>query len=106
MVNEMTKYYLIKTNASKDVVAVCDGKMYVCPEKSGVDVNSGIDIYAENVGNVVEALQKAYGSMIEGGTLYNMDDIERDFPNSVISANVENFFKNDVEEKYLICELV
>lgn len=53
----------------------------------------------------MEALQKAYGAMIEGGTLYNMDDIERDFPDSVISANLESFFENDVEEKYLICTL-
>ena len=53
----------------------------------------------------MEDLQKAYGAMIEGGTLYNMDDIELDFPDGVISVNVENFFENDVEEKYLICTL-
>lgn len=105
MVSEMTEYYLIKTNASKDVVAVCDGKMYVCPEKSGVDVNSGIDIYDEDVKDVVVALRYAYGVMIADGTLYNMDDIERDFPDSVVSVNAENFFENDVEEKYLICAL-
>lgn len=105
MVNEMTKYYLIKTNVSRDVVAVCNDKMYVCPEKSGVDVNSGIDIYADNVENVVEALTKAYDVMIADGTLYNMDDIDRDFPDSVISDNVESFFENDVEEECLICAL-
>lgn len=59
MVNEMTKYYLIKTNASKDVVAVCDGKMYVCPEKSGVDVNSGIRYLCRECGKCCGSFAKS-----------------------------------------------
>ena len=82
---EVTRYYLVRTNASNDIVAVRGDKMYDCPITSGIDEMSGICVSAmttEETEKVAEQLQAKYSELAESNQLYNMDDIIEDYADS------------------------
>ena len=89
---EVTRYYLVRTNASNDIVAVRGDKMYDCPITS-----SGID-------KVAEQLRAKYSELAENNQLYNMDDIIEDYADSDrLVDGAEEFL--DENENWLLCEV-
>lgn len=109
---EVTRYYLVRTNASNDIVAVRGDKICDCPiTSSGIDEMSGISILTlsdEETEKVAEKLQVKYGELAKSGMLYNMDDIIRDFEDSDRAINcslngVEEFLNEN--KNWLLCEV-
>ncbi len=105
---EVTRYYLVRTNASNDIVAVRGDKMYDCPiTSSGIDEMSGICVSAmttEETEKVAEQLQAKYSELAESNQLYNMDDIIEDYADSDrLVDGAEEFL--DENENWLLCEV-
>ncbi len=87
-----TTYYFTKTNAYNEVIAVRGNKGYSCPvDSQGFDTTSGVNICDQSTDETVELLKAAYGKLNAEGNLYNMDDIERDFPDDVWDFNSDNY---------------
>ena len=85
----MTKYYFVETNADNDVIATDGTSCYLLPANSkGIDETTGVDLYADNA---VEELKKALKAMADEMTLYNIDDIKRDFPDSICDFNADDY---------------
>ena len=104
---EVTRYYLVRTNASNDIVAVRGDKMYDCPITSGIDEMSGICVSAmttEETEKVAEQLQANYSELAESNQLYNMDDIIEDYADSDrLVDGAEEFLAEN--ENWLLCEV-
>ena len=104
---EVTRYYLVRTNASNDIVAVRGDKMYDCPITSGIDEMSGICVSAmttEETEKVAEQLQAKYSELAESNQLYNMDDIIEDYADSDrLVDGAEEFLAEN--ENCLLCEV-
>lgn len=105
---EVTRYYLVRTKASNDIVAVRGDKMYDCPiTTSGIDEMSGICVSAmttEETEKVAEQLQAKYSELAESNQLYNMDDIIEDYADSDrLVDGAEEFL--DENENWLLCEV-
>lgn len=104
---EVTRYYLVRTNASNDIVAVRGDKMYDCPITSGIDEMSGICVSAmttEETEKVTEQLQAKYSELAESNQLYNMDDIIEDYADSDrLVDGAEEFLAEN--ENWLLCEV-
>ena len=73
----MTTYFLVKTNATNDIIAT-DGKEYFVEQSNpdGTFENTGIDIFAENA---VARLRRAFKASAKKGYLYTMSDIKYDY---------------------------
>ena len=101
---EVTRYYLVRTNASNDIVAVRGDKMYDCPITSGIDEMSGICVSAmttEETEKVAEQLQAKYSELAESN---NMDDIIEDYADSDrLVDGAEEFLAEN--ENWLLCEV-
>lgn len=83
----MTKYYFVKTNADNEVIATDGTNCYSLPvNPDGKEVTTGVDLYA---GNAVEELTNALKAMADD--LYNMDNINADFPDDVYSFNADDY---------------
>jgi hypothetical protein len=79
--DKMTNYYFLKTNAYNCVYAT-DGKRFAeCPSNGAFDINSGIDLYADNA---IELLKTAYAK-IDG--LMTMDEIANDLPHLLLNGD-------------------
>ncbi len=97
----MTTYYFTKTNAANQVIATDGVKYFECfVDSNGVDITSGVNLYVktgdifdddhkEELKAKIEELKNAYKN-VDG--LYNMDDIEMDFPDSVYDVVGDDFF--------------
>ena len=70
---EVTRYYLVSTNADNKIVAIRGNKVYNCPiTSSGIDEMSGISILTlsdEETEKVAEKLQVKYGELAKSGML-------------------------------------
>lgn len=105
---EVTRYYLVSTNADNEIVAIRGDKMYNCPiTSSGIDEMSGISILTlsdEETEKVAEKLQVKYGELAKSGMLYNMDDIIDDYEDSdCLTDGAEEFINEN--EHWLLCEV-
>lgn len=85
-----TTYYFVKTNAYNEIIATDGKRAYSCPySSSGKDINSEINIYAahpeeeEAFEAMINKLKTAYEEL----SLYNMDEIEQDYPNSIFELD-------------------
>lgn len=91
-----TRYLLVQTQDEYSVIATDYMLRYDCPVNSdGIDINSGVDLYQYDEDGrwqkelIVNQLKTAYRNIYDD--LYNMSDIQRDFPDKVnhnISADV------------------
>lgn len=103
---EVTRYYLVRTNADNEIVAIRGDKMYNCPiTSSGIDEMSGISVLAmtsEETEKVAEKLQVKYTELTKNGMLYNMDDIIDDYEDS-LTDGAEEFINEN--EHWLLCEV-
>lgn len=105
---EVTRYYLVRTNASNEIVAVRGDKICNCPISSnGIDEMSGISVLAmtsEETEKVAEKLQVKYTELTKNGMLYNMDDIIDDYEDSdCLTDGAEEFINEN--EHWLLCEV-
>lgn len=103
---EVTRYYLIRTNADNEIVAVRGDKICGCPISSnGIDEMSGISVLAmtsEETEKVAEKLQVKYSELAKSDMLYNMDDIIDDYEDS-LTDGAEEFINEN--EHWLLCEV-
>lgn len=109
---EVTRYYLVRTNADNEIVAIRGDKMYNCPiTSSGIDEMTGISVLTlsdEETEKVAEKLQVKYSELAKDNILYNMDDIIRDFEDSARAINcslngAEKFLNEN--KHWLLCEV-
>jgi hypothetical protein len=80
-----TTYYYVKTNASSEVIAECNGKATLIPQSNGEDVTTGVDLYTDDT---LSKLREAY-KQVDG--LYNFEEIQQDFDWEVFDFNEDEF---------------